>query len=113
MSTVAGSQSARHGKCRLQIVINGKAYVLLPGKAAVPRHRLWRLSGPGSQYAVCYGKGVVSCSCPDAWKVGHQCKHIGALKALGLVPRSCRVPLPLPENQPQPAWPASPPPAPR
>jgi hypothetical protein len=76
--------------------LNGAAYKLSRRKPETPgsRIRLWQLRNPnGIRYVVAFGKGVAVCDCPDSrHRPETQCKHLGALKALGLVPRSCSVP---------------------
>ena len=91
MPSLASSPTVRHGKTRLFVVINGKEYVLTHGKADAARHKLWRLKSATAAYSVVFGPSGVACSCPDSWRFGIQCKHIGALKAHGLVPRSALV----------------------
>jgi SWIM zinc finger len=101
MSTVApevrGAQPAptppvRHGTCRLIVVIDGTEYRLSRSPSARAAWHLKRLSEPrkGQVYCVLTHKNVVTCSCQDSIKNGAVCKHVRALKALGLVARRAK-----------------------
>ena len=98
MSTVApevrGAQPAptppvRHGTCRLIVVIDGTEYRLSRSPSARAAWHLKRLAEPrkGAIYCVLTHNRVVTCTCPDSISNGAVCKHVRALKALGLVAR--------------------------
>ena len=104
MSTVASAPRARrfpappapavpvrHGKCSLHLSIGGTRYRLQPIGPPAGFKALWSLhkqSGTSSAvYQVAVEKGKQpACTCPDHEIRGATCKHIGALKALGLIP---------------------------
>ena len=101
MSTVApevrGAQPApappvRHGPCRLIVVIDGTEYRLSRSPAARAAWHLRRLAEPrkGTVYCVLTHKSVVTLTCPDSIMNGAVCKHVRALKALGLVSRRAK-----------------------
>ena len=101
MSTVApevrGAQPApappvRHGTCRLIVIIDGTEYRLTRSPSARAAWHLKRLAEPrkGTVYCVLTHKCVVTCTCPDSITNGAVCKHVRALKALGLVARRAR-----------------------
>jgi SWIM zinc finger len=101
MSTVApevhGAQPAptppvRHGTCRLIVIIDGTEYRLSRSPAARAAWHLKRLSEPrkGTIYCVLTHKGVVTCSCPYSIMNGAVCKHVLALRAVGLVSRRAK-----------------------
>ena len=101
MSTVApevrGAQPApappvRHGTCRLTLTIDGTPYRLAKAPAARAAWHLKRMAEPrkGTVYCVLTHKSVVTCTCPDSITNGAVCKHVRALKALGLVARRAR-----------------------
>jgi SWIM zinc finger len=101
MSTVApevrGAQPApappvRHGTCRLTLTIDGTPYRLSKSPSARAAWHLKRLSEPrkGQVYCVLTHHRIVTCSCPDSIMNGAVCKHVRALKALGLVARRAR-----------------------
>jgi len=98
MSTVApevrGAQPAptppvRTGVCRLTITIDGVEYRLSKSPSARAAWHLKRMSEPrkGTVYCVLTHKCVVTCSCPDSIMNGAVCKHVLALRAVGLVSR--------------------------
>jgi len=84
----------RHGKCSLTLRIGGSEYRLSPAVAGPPIEVVWTLRKIGSvppagpvAYAVASDGLDVHCTCPDHEINGAQCKHIGALVALRLMPR--------------------------
>jgi len=96
MSTVApevrGAQPAppvRHGLCRLTLTIDGTDYRLTRSPSVRAGWHLKKRSGPraGVTYCVLTHKQIVTCSCHDSIRGGAVCKHVRALKALGLVAR--------------------------
>ena len=99
MSTVApevrGAQPAppvRHGTCRLIVIIDGTEYRLTRSPSARAAWHLKRLAEPrkGTIYCVLTHHRIVSCTCQDSIMNGAVCKHVRALKALGLVARRAR-----------------------
>jgi hypothetical protein len=101
MATVApaprGVQSApttpvRHGLCRLTLTIDGTDYKLTKAPDARACWHLKKRSGPraGVVYSVLTHKNVVSCTCYDSVNTGAVCKHVRALKALGLVAKGAQ-----------------------
>ena len=101
MSTVApevrGAQPAptppvRHGTCRLIVVIDGTEYRLTRSPAARNAWNLRKRSGPraGATYCVLTHKNVITFTCPDSTMNGAVCKHVRALKALGLVSKRAK-----------------------
>lgn len=104
MSTVASAPRARrsqappatavpvrHGKCSLHLSIGGTRYRLQPISPPAGFKALWSLhkqsaeSSPVYQVAVEKGRQP-ACTCPDFTINGAVCKHVGALRALGLIP---------------------------
>ena len=85
----APTPPVRTGKTRLIIVIDGVEYRLSKSPSARAAWHLKRLSEPrkGTVYCVLTHKCIVSCTCPDSITNGAVCKHVRALKALGLVAR--------------------------
>ena len=80
----------RHGKCSLHLSIGGTRYRLHPITPPPGFRALWSLrkQAPESSavYQVAVEKGQQpACTCPDFEINGAVCKHIGALKALGLI----------------------------
>jgi hypothetical protein len=101
MATVApevrGAQSAptppvRHGTCRLIVIIDGTEYRLSRSPSARAAWHLKRMAEPreGAVYCVLTHKCIVTCTFPDSIMNGAVCKHVRALKALGLVARRAR-----------------------
>jgi hypothetical protein len=101
MSTVApevrGAQPAptppvRHGTCRLIVVIDGTEYRLSRSPSARAAWHLKRMAEPrkGTVYCVLTHKCVVMLTCLDNIMNGAVCKHVRALKALGLVARRAK-----------------------
>jgi hypothetical protein len=99
MSTVApevrGAQPAppvRHGTCRLIVIIDGTEYRLTRSPAARAAWHLKRLAEPrkGTTYCVLTHKSVVTCSYPDSIMNGAVCKHVRALRAVGLVSKRAK-----------------------
>jgi hypothetical protein len=90
MPTVSDRAPACHGKCRLEITINGVLHRVLRvrfGRAC--RHvKSWSLSIPGSDQPslfVTREHAVLSCTCETS-RVHHlQCAHVRALVATGLL----------------------------
>ena len=82
----------RHGTCRLIVIIDGTEYRLTRSPSARAAWHLKRLAEPrkGTVYCVLTHKNVVTCTCPDSIMNGAVCKHVRALKALGLVARRAR-----------------------
>jgi hypothetical protein len=88
MSTVASPPPVRHGKCRLELTINGVVYTVRRVKLGVAgRHaKSWSLTKPdGTCHFVCREGATLSCSCPDVRYHGARCKHQRALVAAGLL----------------------------
>ena len=79
----------RHGTCRLIVIIDGTEYRLTRSPSARAAWHLKRMAEPrkGTVYCVLTHKSVVTCTCPDSIMNGAVCKHVRALKALGLVAR--------------------------
>ena len=101
MATVApevrGAQPAptppvRHGTCRLTLTIDGTPYRLSKAPAARAAWHLKRMAEPrkGQVYCVLTHHRVVTCTCQDSTTNGAVCKHVRALKALGLVARRAK-----------------------
>ena len=96
MATVApevrGAQPAppvRHGTCRLTLTIDGTPYRLAKAPAARAAWHLKRLAEPrkGQVYCVLTHHRIVTCTFPYSIMNGAVCKHVRALKALGLAAR--------------------------
>jgi hypothetical protein len=86
---------ARHGVCRLRLQIGGTNYALWPVKGQPRGMVVWSLrsiDGPraGTRYCVASVHREAGCTCPDHEINGAMCKHLLALKAIGLIPRSSR-----------------------
>jgi hypothetical protein len=84
-TTVAPQQ--RHGKANLFVSINGRCYTA----RKIRRHH-WALTRPEGAGSVTYHcqrqpAGGWDCTCPDHLRRHTLCKHLGALFALGLLPR--------------------------
>src|SRR5215831_16960753 len=104
MSTVASAPRARpasappappatvrHGKCRLELSIGGARYRLHPLTPPAGFKVVWSLRKQADDHSATYQVAVEkgqepACTCPDHEINGAVCKHIGALKALGLIP---------------------------
>ena len=87
----APAATVRHGKCSLELSIGGTRYRLHPLTPPAGFKAVWSLhkQAPDSSavYQVAVEKGQQpACTCPDFEINGAVCKHIGALKALGLIP---------------------------
>ncbi len=85
----------RHGTCRLQITIGGTSYSLRPIPAQPRGVTVWvlrSLDGPraGTRYSVASVNRQAGCTCPDHETNGATCKHVMALRTIGLIPRSAR-----------------------
>jgi hypothetical protein len=83
--------TVRHGKCRLELAIGGTSYRLTPLVPPPGFKVVWSLRKQSAEatavYQVAVEKGrPPACTCPDCEINGAVCKHIGALKALGLIP---------------------------
>jgi len=87
---------ARTGKCSLTLSIDGRTYRLRPAKSLTRGGKTWRLTVAAGQpragltYSVCTFSGKLDCTCPDSTRNFAACKHMLALRALGLVPASAR-----------------------
>lgn len=55
-------------------------------RVATRAWRLFRPSGKSYDVAIC-DRGWITCTCPDASYRQHDCKHIRAIRAHGLLPR--------------------------
>ena len=87
----APSIPVRHGKCSLHLSIGGTLYRLHPITPPPGFRAVWSLrkQSPESSavYQVAVEKGrQPACTCPDFEINGAVCKHLGALRALGLIP---------------------------
>jgi SWIM zinc finger len=87
----APAAPVRHGKCSLHLSIGGTRYRLHPLTPPAGFKALWSLHKQAPEasavYQVAVAKGQQpACTCPDHEINGAVCKHIGALKALGLIP---------------------------
>ena len=85
----------RHGTCRLHIAIGGTSYSLRPIPAQPRGVTAWvlrALDGPrsGTRYSVASVNRQAGCTCPDHETNGATCKHVMALRVIGLIPRSAR-----------------------
>jgi SWIM zinc finger len=111
----------RHGKCRLTLTIGGTNYTVRP----MPPHpgftaiwclrKLSHLGESAATYAVAVHREdpQPGCTCPDHELNKSLCKHIMALRALGLIPAAApAVPVPTPRPTPTPAPVPTPVPAP-
>jgi hypothetical protein len=81
----------RHGKCRLELSIGGTRYRLRPLTPPAGFKVVWSLRKQAAEASAVYQVAVEkgrppACTCPDHEINGAVCKHIGALKALGLIP---------------------------
>jgi hypothetical protein len=96
MSTIPEAPPARTGKCSLTLSIDGRSYKLRPDKSLSRGGKTWRLTVAAGQtragltYSVCTFNGKLDCTCPDSTRNFAACKHMQALRALGLVPSSAR-----------------------
>jgi len=89
-ATASVQPRVRHGKARLYIGINATVYTLIRDSSTNAWH-LTAQSGArqGSRYVTgITTAGQPACSCPDHLRAGNHCKHIGALVAAGLLPRT-------------------------
>jgi len=94
-AVMAGAtRPVRHGLARLTLRIGGTDYRLRPSPVPPPGFlAVWTLRnlGPeraGAVYSVAQFKGEgPGCTCPDHEHNGAICKHIMALRALGLLPK--------------------------
>ena len=80
----------RHGKCSLHLSIGGVFYRLRPLTPPAGIKAVWSLhkqgDGAPAVYQVAQARGEQpACTCPDFTINGAVCKHVGALRALGLV----------------------------
>ena len=87
----APTATVRHGKCSLHLSIGGTRYRLTPLTPPAGFKALWSLHKQAPEasavYQVAVEKGQQpACTCPDFEINGAVCKHVGALKALGLIP---------------------------
>jgi hypothetical protein len=92
MSVLPEAPPVRHGLCRLTLTIDGADYRLTRSPTARAAWHLKKRSGPraGVTYCVLTHKNIVSCTCHDSIRGGAVCKHVRALKALGLVARRAK-----------------------
>lgn len=87
----APAATVRHGKCGLHLSIGGTAYRLRPLVPPAGFQAVWSLRKRSAEASAVYQVAVErgrppACTCPDCEINGAVCKHIGALKALGLIP---------------------------
>ena len=87
----APAAPVRHGKCSLHLSIGGTRYRLHPLTPPAGFKLVWSLrkqaETDSAVYQVAIAKGAQpACTCPDFTINGAVCKHVGALKALGLIP---------------------------
>ena len=87
----APAATVRHGKCSLHLSIGGTHYRLTPLAPPAGFRAVWSLHKQSDDrpaiYQVAVEKGQQpACTCPDFEINGAVCKHIGALRALGLIP---------------------------
>jgi hypothetical protein len=87
----APAATVRHGKCGLHLSIGGTRYRLHPLTPPAGFKVLWSLRKQSAEASAVYQVAVEkgrppACTCPDREINGAVCKHIGALKALGLIP---------------------------
>jgi hypothetical protein len=87
----ATAAPVRHGKCSLHLSIGGTRYRLHPLTPPAGYKLVWSLrkqaETDSAVYQVAIAKGQQpACTCPDFTINGAICKHVGALKALGLIP---------------------------
>jgi hypothetical protein len=85
----------RHGTCRLQITIGATSYSLRPIPSQPRGITVWvlrALDGPraGARYSVASVNRQAGCTCPDHETNGATCKHVMALRVIGLIPRTAR-----------------------
>ncbi len=96
MTTIAEKPPARTGKCSLILSIDGRTYRLKRDKPLARNATTWRLTIAAGQtragltYSVCTFNGKIDCTCPDSTRNFAACKHMQALRALGLVSRTAR-----------------------
>lgn len=79
------ARPARHGTCRLQLSINSTVYTLIPPHGAVTAWQLKKRAKPRSRYSCSVAAGLPACTCPDFNHRGVICKHLGALRACGIL----------------------------
>lgn len=87
----APAAAVRHGKCSLELSIGGTRYRLHPITPPPGFKAVWSLRKQAAEASATYQVAVekgrdAACTCPDCEINGAVCKHIGALKALGLIP---------------------------
>src|ERR1700677_3815495 len=90
-SPPAPAAPVRHGKCSLHLSIGGTRYRLQPITPPAGFKLVWSLRKQSEidspVYQVTVEKGrQPACTCPDFTINGALCKHVGALRALGLIP---------------------------
>ncbi len=86
----APSATVRHGKCSLELSIGGTRYRLHPLTPPPGFKAVWSLRKQAHDHSAIYQVAVEkgqqpACTCPDHEINGAVCKHIGALRALGLI----------------------------
>jgi SWIM zinc finger len=87
----APAATVRHGKCSLHLSIGGTRYRLTPLAPPAGFKAVWSLRKDTDDRPATYQVAVAksqqpACTCPDHEINGAVCKHIGALRALGLIP---------------------------
>ena len=87
----APAAPVRHGKCSLHLSIGGTRYRLHPLTPPAGFKAVWSLRKQSLESSAVYQVAVEkgqrpACTCPDFTINGALCKHIGALKAIGLIP---------------------------
>jgi len=100
MSTVASPARAgrpvRHGTCRIYICINENTYTCSPIRRRPCKGVAVSLAlrkhggddGDGLVYGITRTAEGNACTCPDHRARGAHCKHLRALEAAGILPRS-------------------------
>lgn len=79
--------TARHGKARACLLIDGQVYHLKRRKIGHWELRPWGGPRDGATYCTGRTKEGEYCTCPDRLYRGTRCKHLGALYAVGLLAR--------------------------
>jgi SWIM zinc finger len=87
----APAATVRHGKCSLHLSIGGTRYRLHPLTPPAGFKLVWSVrkqsETDSAVYQVAIAKGAQpACTCPDFTINGAVCKHVGSLRALGLIP---------------------------
>lgn len=79
------ARPSRHGTCRLQLSIGQTVYSLVPPHGAVTAWGLKKHGKPASRYSCSAPAGTPACTCPDFAHHNVICKHLGALRACGIL----------------------------